>query len=318
LASPNNNYSEALSAAIANYSKNFADNISQNNALLSYVTKNGNVNTFDGGAEILQNLSYAGSLSTAWYSGAETLNTDQEESLTTANFAIKQAAAHVTFSGRDEMIHAGKSKMHDFFRAKISNAETALSNAIGAALFYSNSEASGKAIGGLQHLVSDTGVGTVGGIDSSANTFWKNYVYDFSDHSATASKDTIIDALDDAYMNVSFGSSVPDLVVAGATYFGFFEKAMREQKMFVDADTAQASFNGYKYKKAVVTYDPNCAATRMYVLNTKFIHFRPHEKRNFITGKAKDSVNQDAYVIPIFWGGNMTVSGRRNQAVIVG
>jgi hypothetical protein len=317
MASPNSTYSEALSATIANYSKGFADNLTENIALLNFIKKNDNIQlVYDGGTEILQQLSYSGELTANWYEGMDTLNVDRQESMTSASFPIRQAYTHVTFSGKDEMIHTGKANIHDFFKVKIGNAKAELTNIIGAALFYSNTEASGKAIGGLQHLVSDTGTGTVGNIDASTSDWWKNYTYSFTSKSATASSSTIIPAMNDVYAKTTVGGSSPDLVVAGFTYYNHFESALQEKQYFANADQANKGFSGYRYKNAVVTLDPHCGDTRMYMLNTRFIHFRPHEKRNFVTGKSKESVNQDAYVIPIYWGGNMTISGRRNHGVI--
>lgn len=51
---PNSTYTEALTAAIANYSSELADNISNNNALLSFITKKGNSEPFDGGTEFFK------------------------------------------------------------------------------------------------------------------------------------------------------------------------------------------------------------------------------------------------------------------------
>ena len=317
MAIPNSSYSEALSAAIANYSNDLADNISNNNALLSFLKKSGNINTFDGGTEILQNISYPGTSPSGWYTGAETLDVSPSDTLSTANFAIKQAYGAVTFTGLDEMIHSGKSKMHDFFKAKISNAEKGLQNLVSTALFYSNTENSGKSIGGLQHLVSDTGTGTVGGIDASAQTWWKNYVYDFSTNSVTPTKDTILAALDDVIMNTTFGAEMPDIAVGGKTYFGYVRAALSDKQRFVDSNKADSGFLSYRHDGVSVIFDPACADARMYVLNTNYLHWRPHVKKNFVVGDSRDSVNQDAYVIPLLFGGNMTVSGRKYQGVIV-
>src|SRR6185312_6645846 len=106
--------------------------------------KKGNTNTFDGGVEILQNINYPGAQPSGWYSGSETLDVSASDTLSTANFAIKQAFANVTFTGLDKIQNAGKSRMHDLFKAKIKNAESTLMNTIGAALFYSNTENDGK------------------------------------------------------------------------------------------------------------------------------------------------------------------------------
>lgn len=318
MAIPNSSYSEALASAIASYSDTLADNISNNNALLSYLKAKGKINLFPGGVEILENISFPGNVPNGWYSGAEVMDTSSGDSITAANFGLKQAYAMVSFNGLEEMIHTGKAQMFDFMKSKVSNAEKQLQNTIGAALFYSNTENSGKSIGGLQHLVSDLGTGTVGGIDSSVQTWWQNYVYDFSTNSVTASSTTILAALDDVILNTTFGSDMPDLAVAGKTYFGYFQAALQDKQRFVSDKMANKSgFISYVHSTVDVVFDPNCSSTRAYVLNTDYLNWRPHKNRNFTVGDRKDSVNQDAHVVPVLFGGNMTVSARKFHGVIV-
>lgn len=252
-----------------------------------------------------------------WYTGSEQLDVSASDVLTTANFAIKQAFTNVVFTGKDRIVNTGKARMHDLFKSKIKGAESTLKNLIASALFFSNTENDGKSIGGLQSLVTDVGTGVVGSIDSSTYTFWQNIVYDFSNNSTTASATSILPAMNYCFNKTTIGTEKPDLVVAGIAYFNFFEAALQAQQRFIKADEADAGFTGYKYKNAFVTFDPNCSDTRMYVLNTDYLHFRPSKNRNFVTDKEKMSVNQDAWVVPIYWAGNMTVSSRKRQAVIV-
>ena len=55
----------------------------------------------------------------------------------------------------------------------------------------------------------------------------------------------------------------------------------------------------------------------MYALNTNFIKYRPHARRNFkVVGGDRAPINQDAIVRIYAWAGNMTVSNRSLQGVI--
>jgi hypothetical protein len=55
----------------------------------------------------------------------------------------------------------------------------------------------------------------------------------------------------------------------------------------------------------------------MYFLNTDYLFLRPAKGREFVPLGEKSSVNQDAMVMPVVWAGNMTVSNRSLQGVIV-
>jgi len=58
-------------------------------------------------------------------------------------------------------------------------------------------------------------------------------------------------------------------------------------------------------------------ANTMYMLNTKYIHWRPHARRNMVPlDPDRFSVNQDAMVKLIGWAGNMTTSAPRFNGVL--
>ncbi len=302
----NSTYSEVLTTTIADYRKTMADNVLENNVLLKFMKEDGNTDEAPGGAELLENLMYAENSTAMWYSGAETLSV-----------AWRQFNCNVVLTGLEEMQNAGPDRMHNLIKARVQVAESTMQNGISEALYYANTEQGGKAIGGLQHLVADLPTsGTVGGIDRATYTFYRNQYYDFSTESVTASATTIQHAMNLSYMRAERGTERPNVIVAGETYFSYYEESLQAQQRFMDTRKAVGGFEGYKYKSATVFYDPHCSATRMYGLNTKFIHFRPHKDRNFVVLKDKVAVNQDATVTPLFWGGNATLSNATRQFVI--
>jgi hypothetical protein len=316
---PNSNYSEALVASIDLYRKKLADNVLDNNVTLLYIKNNGGADPASGGVKLLENLMYAENGTFQWYSGAETLSVEASDVLTNAQFEWKQANCNVVMTGLEEAQNDGPSRMHSLITARIRVAEATMQNQIGASIFYSNTENGGKSIGGLQHLVADLPTsGTVGGIarDSSSNAWWRNQYYDFLTETVTASATTIQHAMNLIWMRTERGTEHVDLVVAGETYFSYYEESLQAQQRFMDTSKAVGGFNGYKYKSATVFYDPNCASTRMYMLNTKFMHFRPYRERNFVVLKDKVAVNQDATVTPLYWMGNLTMSNAARQGVI--
>jgi hypothetical protein len=318
MAIPNTSYTEIISTTLDNYRSKLSDNVLNHNALLAKLKANGNTDTAGGGAKLLENLMYDENGTFKWYSGYETLDVSGSDVLTSASFDWKQANCNVTMSGLEDLQNDGSQAVHNLVKARITVAEKTMQNQIGASLFYANTEHSGKAIGGLQHLVADLPTsGTVGGIDRSTNAWYRNQFYDFSTESVTASASTIGHAMNRTYLRCTRGKDVPDLIVAGETYFTYYEESLQQQQRFMSETEAAGGFKGYKYKGAVVVYDENCAATRMYLLNTDYIHFRPHARRNFVTLDRKSSVNQDATVVPLYWAGNMTISNASLQGVIV-
>jgi hypothetical protein len=238
--------------------------------------------------------------------------------LTSANFDWKQFNVNVTMSGLEEMQNNGKAAVHNWLKARIRVAEITAKNAVAAALFYANTENGGKSIGGLQHLIADLPTsGTVGGIDAAAQSWWRNQFYDFSTETVTAGPTTIQHAMNEIHRRTLRGTDKVDFWVAGGTYFTYFEESLQPNQRFMTAGQGEAGFDSYKYKGGDVFFDENCSNTRMYALNTNYLFLRPHVDRNFITMKTRTPTNQDATVVPMFWGGNMTVSNRQLQGIIL-
>ena len=320
MASPN--LSEIVTTTLRNRSGEFADNVTKDLALLRRLEQRGNVKPADGGRTLVQELEYAENSTFQYYSGYEVLNVAPSEVFSAAEFNWKQAAVNVTWSGLEADIqNAGKEKVIDLLESRIANARRTMANNLSTGIFSDGTGTSGKQVGGLQSLVADApATGTVGGINRANFSFWRNQVYDFSDQSVTASATTIQAAMRNLYLNCKRGSAAseaPDFVVAGTTYFEFFWNSLTTIQRVTSEDTAVAGFDSLKFRKSDVFHDEDCAAARMYMLNTQYLFWRPHRNRNMVPLERKGAVNQDATVVPIVWAGNLTMSNAARQGVIV-
>jgi len=320
MAIPNSSYPEIVSATIDKYSPELADNVENNNALLSRLRKRGNTKAVGGGVKILENLQYAENSTAMWFSGLELLNVGGSDVLTSASFDWKEFNVNVVMSTLEMAQNSGTAEsVHRLVTAKVNNAELTARNSIAAALFYSNTESSGKAIGGLQHLVADLPTsGTVGGINRLNDAWWRNQYYDFSTEVVTASATTIQNAMNTIWINTVRGSDQIDLWVGGPTYFNYYLSSLQANQRFMDEKQASLGFAALKFMggAADVILDGNCSATRFYGLNSKYIHYRPHSDWNFKSMDDKMAVNQAGVVMPLMWKGNMTISNPSLQGVV--
>ena len=316
---PSATWTEITATTLANYRDTLADNVLKHNPLLTRLQRKGNANAASGGYSLLENLMYEENGTFSWYAGYQQLNTGASDVITAAQFDWKQANCNVSISGRETMQNNGRDAKFNLVKSRIRVAEKTLKNNISKSLYYSNTEQGGLAIGGMQFLVADLPTsGTVGGIDASAQTWWQNQYYSFTTNSVVASSTTIQHVMNLNYLKTLRGRDEVDLILAGNTYYTYYWESLTAQQRFTQQDNAKAGFpGGIKYMNADVFYDPaETTGTRMYMLNTDYLHFRPHTERNFITDPSKASVNQDAIVIPLYWGGNMTCSNRSLQACI--
>ncbi len=316
MASPNSSFTEIVTTTLQGYSKQLADNVTNHNALLRHMDEKGNKQVATG-RTIVQELEYTTNATTKWYSGYEALDTSPSDVFSAAEFNYKQLAGNVVISGLEEVQNSGREAIHNLLKSRIKNLEKSLKNTVATAMYADGTGTSGKEIGGLQSLVADAGTGTVGGINSSTYTWWKNQFYDFSGESVTASATTIQDAMNTLWLNTIRGADKPDVITADSTYFKYYWSSLQTNQRFASDRNAAAGFMNLMFMDAPVFYDDQSPTTHMYMLNTDYLFVRPAKGREFVPLGEKASVNQDAMVMPVVWAGNMTVSNRARQGVIV-
>ena len=138
------------------------------------LSQKGKIRMEDGGLSIVTPLEYASNSTYQRYSGYDVLNINAVDVLTAAEYPWRQAAVNVAASGLELRTNMGSSKIINFTKSKITNAQHSFGNNLSIDL-YSDGTAANQ-INGLQALVSDAGTGTVGGINSSTFSFWQNAV----------------------------------------------------------------------------------------------------------------------------------------------
>lgn len=318
MASPNTNYDDITATTIENRSGELADNVSNQTALLSRLKKKGNIRLLSGGDVILQELAYAENDNFIRYSGLETLPIGENAEFSAAQYNWKQAAVAVVMSGLDQIRNSGKEKFIDLMEARLTNAERTMKNNISGDIYSLGTASDGKQIGGLQLLVSDTPTtGTVGNIDASAYTFWRNIMQSAAGISAA----TIQEQMYALWPQLVRNNDSPDLLVADNNFWTAYNRSLTSNQRFTSADMAELGFHNIMFQNAPVVLDGgrggNCPTNHMYFLNTNYIHFCSHRDRNFGNlGGKRFSTNQDAMVQLIAWAGNMTTSNRFVQGVL--
>lgn len=319
MASANPNYTDILSTTIESRSRKIADNVTNNNALLKKLEMRGNIKTFSGGTKILQELSFAENSNGGWYSGYDILPVGVSDTLTAAEYEIRQAAVPVIISGLEQLQNAGRERMIDLMDARLSVAESTLANLIATGLYSDGTGAGGKQIEGLDAAVPvDPTAAPYGGIDGNAYDFWRNAV---SDQTAANGLDA---TKIQGYWNGLWGQLVrgtdrPDLIPVDATVWGAYMESLQAQQRFTGSEVGALGFPTIKYMDADVVLDGGiggaCPAGTGFFLNTKYIHYRPHAARNMVplSPNRRYATNQDAEVQILAWAGNLTTSGRKFQ-----
>jgi hypothetical protein len=324
MAFANANISDILATTIESRTRKIADNVTNNNALLMKLKKQGRIKTFSGGYKIMQELSFAENTNAGWYSGYDLLPVGVSDVISAAEFDIKQAAVPVVISGLEQLQNSGREKMIDLMESRLEVAEATMANLITGGLYSDGSAAGGKQIDGLEAAVPvDPTAAPYGGIDGAAFTFWQNAV---SDQTALAGLDpTQIQGFwNQLWAELVRGQDRPDLIMTDTTVWNAYMASLQAQQRFSNTDSADAGFATVKFMDADVCLDggiyngdsgSGAPAGTAFFLNTKYIHYRPHADRNMVSlsPNRRYSTNQDAEVQILGWAGNLTCSGRMFQ-----
>jgi hypothetical protein len=318
MASPNSTFTEIVTTTLREHPSEITDNVSDHNALLRRMKKRGNIKKIDGGYEIVRPLDYAENGTYQRFSGFDTLNVSSSDVLSAAKFDWTQAAIHVTASGQQLRMNAGGNRIADLAKARLKNAIRTAANYQSIDLY--SSGALTNQMGGLAHIVTNDGTGTVGGIVAGTYTFWKNQFYEAPSSNAV-SKSNIKGYMNTLWLSCVRGTDKPDLIVSSHDFYSYYWESLQDLQRFASADRAEAGFPELKYNTADVVFDSNSnfstTAEKMYFLNTDYLEMVVHKDADWSQMDDKMSVNQDAVVIPLLWMGNLVCSNRSLQGVFI-
>jgi len=319
---PSPNISEILTTTLEYRTKKLRDNVSKNNALLSRLKEKGKAKPVAGGVTIREELEYAENGTFMYYSGYEQLNVSPSDVMTAAEFAWKQAAVAVVGSGLELRIqNASKEQVFNLLEKRISNAEKTMANNLAVGAYSDGTGSSGKQVGGLQLLVADSpSSGTVGGINRSTWSFWRNYAFDATtDGGAAATAANIQTYMNEVFLRCSRGDDKTDLIVASKTYYKLFWASMQAIQRVTESKMGAAGFQNLAFANNVpVVYEDSTGilTDHMYFLNTDYLQFNYAPGRLFEPSDEVRPPNQDAETHLILFAGNLTCSNCALQGVL--
>jgi hypothetical protein len=301
---------QLVATTLANYHKQFADNVSNSNAVTALLREGNRVRVIEGGRSISCPLTYAEE-TFAWYLGTELLSRATKETISEAQYDPANAVASVTLSGPDLAKNRSRERILNLLEGKLDNAEATMKNNITKAVYGDGTVA--KSFVGLKGFVTPDGLGTVGGINATTWTFWKNQ---FNSIAAAGITYALLKVQMNAlWMKLIRGAEKPDLIVADATIYSTYESGLQENQRYADAKLGALGFETLKYKSAPLVFDG--AATGLlgaYFLNTKYMKFEIYSGRNFESLDLPDqSPDMDAVTRHLAFMGALTLSNRSMQ-----
>lgn len=176
---------------------------------------------------------------------------------------------------------------------------------------------------------------TLGGINSTTDgdNWWDSSISSFAtghdpitaaatwDDLVAVSNGTafIIKKMTQMYTHLTIDNDSPDIIVTTGVIYDAYESALQANKRFAgNQELADAGFQNLAFRGAAVVVDSHCPDGMMVMLNTRYLDFKVHSKRNFAFDGFKKREDKDAMIAKIFWMGQLTCTNPRMQGAIVG
>lgn len=316
-------FTEMVTTTDRTWGSKVTDNVSKHNALLARMKARGKIKTVGGGYEIAEPIEYAENSTYQRFNGYDTLNTNASDVLTSVKYPYQQIALHVTASGRELRMNMSEERMINLVKARKDNALRTAANQFSIDVY--SSGALSNQINGLANLIQTAGTGTVGGIDSSTYTWWRNKFREMTGTNIAASPSvanavTMKGDMNNLWLALNRGADRPDLIVMTHDFYSLYEVGEQDKQRYADSDLAKAGFTTLKYKSADVIFDDNTnfatTGERAYFLNCDYLYLVQHREAKWTPDEEKKPINQDAVVIPIYWMGNLVCTNRALQGIL--
>src|SRR3990167_8774531 len=288
------------------------DNIFTSNATLFRLREKGI--KYSGGRDIVQPIVYAAVTAAGAFEGYEVLGTTPNDVLTAAVFNYRQHYAHISISGREELLNSGKEAILNLLEAKRMAAEMTLMDNLGTGIQGTNS--TGKNIDGLQDVLLATG--TYAGIAVTDFAGWIARIRTL----AVAGTLTLVE-MQKTFGLGTIGSDHPTVVISKQPVFDKYWSLLQPDQRFVDTKMASAGFQSLSFNGIPFVVDAHVKGTGggtqdscVEFLNERYLWLGMHKDANFKTVPIPPTKDQDAKMVRILWAGNLLCSRRDTQAVI--
>jgi hypothetical protein len=265
-----------------------ADNVFNSTPFWFWMKEKGRMVPQRGGRFIEENLEYAANNNIVWVSKGSTVDLNDFEFLTVAQYQWRYLAASIVRFGIDDQQNSGKAKIISLAQSKLDNTENSLitefeTRLCGGPGTGGTAGAGELAIDGLQCLVANDPTNTglfggdgipVGGIDSSLAQYawWRNQYYNFTGVSfATGGVARMRTMLNNCMNNRT--EDRPDILLSDQTTYEYYENANLSYYRITNNKLADAGFENQTFKNIPMVWSPSAQAGSLYFLNTRFLKF---------------------------------------------
>lgn len=293
-------YDQLSSITQKKYIPKMYDDIFDSNPALQRSKSKGWYKKLDGGERILVPLNYALATSAGWYSGSQTLLTDDNQNITAAEYTWKQFYTSIMIRRDEELKNSGDSQILDLVAQKVQIAKKTVGDYLGSGIYSDGTDSA--AIVGLRDIVATDQ--TVGGIGQTANTWWAGKV----DASSTVLSIPVMQTI---HTQCTVDNEKPSVILCTRSLYDLYYNLLQPAQRFQESDTAKGGFQSLMFNGIPVIPDSHCPSGHMFFLNEEHLFLWAHKDEDMRMTPFEKPINQNVKVAQVFFMGAMGSSNNR-------
>lgn len=296
------------------------DNIFEDYWLQNRFSQGDGFKSINGGRSINPTIEYGTNTTVRSYSGHEALDTNPVDVFDEAKYSWKEYAGTVSMSELERAKNQGEGRKFALEAAKLENLRNSFAKIFNEDLFSDGTANGSKVFGGLRHIVADVPTtGTVGGINRSTFSFWRNQTVNGA--KTTTPFDNVRGSIRQIANLVMIAKGKSGFVVTTrAVHEGVEGLLVANERYTRDSadDKGVTGFDTLIVSGLLMSFDNDCLAARAYVLNTKALKLA-YQKGYWMKGFAPvDPANQTVDVFKVMTIANLYSPNPRRLGVVEG
>lgn len=311
-----------IATTLRKYRPTLEDNVFGAKVLLWVFKNAGVIENVDGGRSIVQPLIYAGAPNTGSYADDDVFATAANTGISAAEFPWKQYYGLIHFTGLELSQNKGKAALLSLMKARLQQVELTMADDLNTMFFKNGAGNSGKDMYGLSAIISaaDPSWGDLGGIDRTANAYWRA-----TTKAATSANTLALADMANVYNSASEGKDHPNAIITTQTGFEDYEALLQSDIRYTDTEMGDGGFQNLIFKGAPIAFDAAADADSgtvteanapMWFLNTAYLRLSKLDNKWFTPSDLAQPVNQDAFYKHLVCYGNLSVSNPSRQGVL--
>ena len=300
------------------------DNIFKATPFWFWLSSRNRIRRESGGRWIGAQTMYSKNSTVASLGPGGTVDISPQNIHTTAKYDWKWIAGSIVRLYSEDHQNKGQQAIMNLLESKTKNLQLSMIDIFESQAFADGSGNGGLDLLGLASLVKDDPTtnpasppGNVGGIDSAANSWWRNQARTYSVAGMPSGDVGIAFNMRKLYNACSVGNDHPTLGITDTTQYETYEASLMNVLRILDKEFGDIGFEALKYKGMALTFSPSAPATKLYMLNERYLEFVIEESADFDMTDWKPIPAQLDRVAQVVTQGNLVTTNRRMQGVLI-